>query len=315
MEYIEKVLGIKTKRIEYEFNDLPNYLINRYDIKMYRLDDKHVIFLFVKGEIEDVSDVKKHISKIKNIYGLDVVLNLDRVTYRQRECLIRERIAFIVLNKQIYLPFMAAYLQGKCDSEVTKQESLLPSTQLLLLYFIYSGARELQTSIASKELNLTPTSISRACRQIEQLNILEVKKLGVNKFLYYYGSPKDLFDDCQKYFFNPVKREVYVDKQMVKNELKSGEFALAEYSMLNEPKINCYLSDCVSKYKGYMSDTLVDSDNQVQLEFWRYDPKILTDGNKVDRLSLALSLKDVEDERVQTAIDEMLETLWRDLNG
>ena len=54
----------------------------------------------------------------------------------------REKIAFIVDGKQIYLPFMAAYLQERCDAEKSDREEILPSAQMLLLYFIYEGAKE-----------------------------------------------------------------------------------------------------------------------------------------------------------------------------
>ena len=46
-----------------------------------------------------------------------------------------------------------------------------------------------------------------------------------------------------------------------------------------------------------------------------YDPKKLAAGNSVDRLSLALALDKDRDERVEEAVEEMLEQVWRDING
>ena len=43
---------------------------------------------------------------------------------------------------------------------------------------------------------------------------------------------------------------------------------------------------------------------------WRYNPHLLSKEDKVDELSLALSLRDDADERVEAAVDEMLEKLW-----
>ena len=46
-----------------------------------------------------------------------------------------------------------------------------------------------------------------------------------------------------------------------------------------------------------------------RIEIWKYNPALLSKGEQVDRLSLYLSLKDSDDERVQkecdTLIDEM----------
>ena len=48
---------------------------------------------------------------------------------------------------------------------------------------------------------------------------------------------------------------------------------------------------------------------QLQLEVWRYDPQILTEEETVDPFSLYLSLKETEDERIESALTEMMEKL------
>ena len=147
---------------------------------------------------------------IQNVENLPVVLVLKEITWRQKEYLIRERIPFVVENKQIYLPFMALYLQERCSAEKQQYEEILPSAQLLLLYFIYSGAQELSTSQASKELGLTPTSISRASRQLEEMKLVQTRKTGVQKILFSMDSPKELFQKVHKKLISPVKRTVYI---------------------------------------------------------------------------------------------------------
>ena len=44
----------------------------------------------------------------------------------------------------------------------------------------------------------------------------------------------------------------------------------------------------------------------VEFEIWHYDPRLLADKPLVDRLSLALSLSDIKDERVEISIDNLL---------
>ena len=43
-----------------------------------------------------------------------------------------------------------------------------------------------------------------------------------------------------------------------------------------------------------------------EFEVWHYDPRLLAEKPVVDRLSLALSLAHIADERVQISIDELL---------
>ena len=241
---------------------------------------------------------------------------LKEITWRQKEYLIRERIPFVVENKQIYLPFMALYLQERCSAEKQQYEEILPSAQLLLLYFIYSGAQELSTSQASKELGLTPTSISRASRQLEEMKLVQTRKTGVQKILFSMDSPKELFQKVQKKLISPVKRTVYIPKEFVKSELlESGYSALAEYSMLNAPNVTCFATEKISQWKGILTNNLQDSRTQVAVEMWRYNPRKLSNRKCVDELSLALALKEDSDERVEEAVEEMLNDLWRRIDG
>ena len=52
-----------------------------------------------------------------------------------------------------------------------------------------------------------------------------------------------------------------------------------------------------------------------KVEMWRYDPQKLSNTKMVDKLSLALSLREDTDERVEEAVEEMLNTLWRKIDG
>lgn len=115
---------------------------------------------------------------------------------------------------------------------------------------------------------------------------------------------------------NPVKRTVYVPKEYIGADmLVSGYSALAEYSMMSAPAVECYATDKISQWKNVMTNRLQDSKTQVAVEMWRYDPRILATGHSVDALSLALTLKDDTDERVEQAVEELLSEVWRKIDG
>lgn len=117
MEYLNKVLGIKVAYEDVEFEHLPNFIATRYQLQMVSMNEQKVIFLYPKTELEQIEVLKKHIARIQKNEHLPVVLALTELSYRQKEYLIREKIPFIVDGKQIYLPFMAVYLQERCDAE------------------------------------------------------------------------------------------------------------------------------------------------------------------------------------------------------
>ena len=297
MEYLKRVLGIEVLYENKALEHLPNFISTRYDSQKVSLSGQKAVFLYPKTELEQVETLKKHLERVKKVADRPVVLVLEQITARQKEYLLREKIAFIVDGKQIYLPFMAAYLQERCDAEKSDREEILPSAQMLLLYFIYEGAKELSTSQAAKDLDLTPTSISRASKQLEEMGTLQSRKIGVQKILFSENSPKELFYKAEKVLLNPVKRTVYVPCEEVKNELlESGYSALSQWN------------DCMTK-------DLQDSNSQVAVEMWRYDPRKLSKKKMVDELSLALSLREDADERVEEAVEEMLNDLWRKIDG
>ena len=234
MEYLKRVLGIEVLYENKALEHLPNFISTRYDSQKVSLSGQKAVFLYPKTELEQVETLKKHLERVKKVADCPVILVLEQITARQKEYVLREKIAFIVDGKQIYLPFMAAYLQERCDAEKSDREEILPSAQMLLLYYIYEGAKELSTSQAAKDLDLTPTSISRASKQLEGMGFLRSRKNGVQKILLSENSAKELFYKAEKVLLNPVKRTVYVPCEEVKSELlESGYFALAEYSMLN----------------------------------------------------------------------------------
>ncbi len=313
---MNRVLGIHIIYKDDKIPSMPNFIHARYRMQRVVLDGKDVVFLYPKAELDAVSAIKKHIDRIQKTVGMPVVLVPEYLMYRQKEYLLREKIPFIVDGKQIYLPFMAVYLQERCDGERQTTEIMLPSAQLLLLYYIYHGCGELLASEASNRLGFTPTSISRASRQLEEMELIHTEKRGVQKVLLSEKNPEEMFAMARDYFRNPVKRVIYVPKAEMNEELLvSGYHALSEYSMLTSPYVIALATDSIAAWEGVSSKQLQSSEDQYALELWRYDPKKLSDGEYVDRLSLAISLRDDRDERIEEAVEEMLAQVWRDIDG
>lgn len=316
MEYLKSVLGIRVVYIDSDVVPVPNYIHVRYRLQQVSLDGKKAVLVYPKTDLDSINAIKKHLERIQRTVGASAILVPDHLTYRQKKYLLRDHIPFIVDGKQIYLPFMAVYLQERCDSERPGITSILPSAQLLLLYYIYHGCGELLTSDAVDALSFTATSISRASRQLEDLGLVQTEKRGVQKVLYSEKEPRELFETAKSYLTNPVKRTIYVPRTEIKEKLLvSGYSALSEYSMLNPPAVRCYAAESISAWEKNASGKLQNSDDQCAVELWRYDPKKLVNREIVDRLSLALALQEDRDERIEEAVEEMLTGVWREIDG
>lgn len=315
MEYLTKTLGVRVVYGESKNKpSLPNYIYARYEMKEAAIDGIRTVFVCPKEDTDPADAVQKHLERIKDAYGAKPVLVLDRLTSRQKEYLLRRRIPFVVEGKQIYLPFMAAYLQERCDSEKRADRQLLPSAQVLLLYYIYHGCGEMLASDAGHALGFTAMSVSRASRQLEETGLVKTEKKGVGKVLLSDKAPRQLFEEAQPYLPGPIKRTVFVPRKEMKEDLPLAGFsALSDYSMLNPPVAACYATDSIIEWSKSASGVLMDETDQCELEMWRYNPRILSDGRCVDRLSLALSLRNSHDERTEEAVEEMLDKVWRDI--
>ncbi len=89
----------------------------------------------------------------------------------------------------------------------------------------------------------------------------------------------------------------------------AGETALARITMLNEPQqqVVAVTSDAIQQAKladiSFEPRAVADG---IAIQVWRYKPEMV-DKKTVDPLSLWLSLQDSQDNRIQTALDEIEE--------
>jgi hypothetical protein len=95
---------------------------------------------------------------------------------------------------------------------------------------------------------------------------------------------------------------------------KAGESALAEYSMMADPK-NRVIAINTSEWPGIKTLMKIDERDErdvdcIQIELWRYNPGGITTDESVDPLSLWLSLEYTKDERIEMARDELIENIW-----
>ena len=84
---------------------------------------------------------------------------------------------------------------------------------------------------------------------------------------------------------------------------------------MNPPLIDIYATDSVAAWEKDASNRLHSTEDQCAVELWRYDPRKLSTGSCVDRLSLILALSDEKDERIEEAVEIIMKNLWEELNG
>ena len=312
MKYIKDTLGIETHTEPWELAaKLPYYLSDGYEYKKAVLDGIHCLFMKPKGELDTLTAIKKHIAKVGETGRLPVVLELTGITARRRKSLIEARIPFVASDTQIYIPFLGVALTEKFSSEKKPAEIFMPSSQLLFFHYLYQNKPELHTGGMAEKLNLSAMQITRAIRQLKALGLISVRKEGVRMVLHSKENRCDLFERSKPVLLNPVRKKVYAEYNAIPDGLPlSAVSALSEQTMLGEPPTKTFaFFGKAGDLTG--TDTLVDNNTQVEIEYWKYDPVLLSQKpGIVDTLSLAVSMQTDNDPRVEQAVEQILNELW-----
>lgn len=75
--------------------------------------------------------------------------------------------------------------------------------------------------------------------------------------------------------------------------------------MINSPIVPSY----ATVHASNITEVLIDTERQVGIEVWKYDPSILTSDLSVDPLSLIMSYTAQDDERITKALESILAQL------
>ena len=307
---IDNVFGIS---ITYENWDkqraLPLYIAAGYNFQLAYIEHIRCIIITPREQLATIPALKKQIDQIKKVDNAHVVLRLEKVSFYRRKSLIENKIPFFT-DKQLYLPFIGTLLTDEKETDI-KLERFTVSTQMLFLAYWYNDKKQIYVSELAKFLPFSAMTISRAVKQLEVTNLFLITKDGVNKVIESKYDKKDLFEGIKQYLSSPIYKSGYIEKENAKkNMILAGESALSDKTMLNPSRVKTYAVYDKEYDQTLLEEELVNPEKQVKVEIWKYDPSIFSDKNMVDNISLVLSFRENTDERIEEAIEELMEREW-----
>jgi hypothetical protein len=174
--------------------------------------------------------------------------------------------------------------------------------------------REYTPSALALELGYSAMSMTRAFNELESTGLGEVTTEGRVRRLRFAMSKKDLWNRAQAFLRDPVKKRVWAEPLRGHlNAPAAGLTALAHLSQLAEPPrpvVAMRREDWkLARQRNELRELPHPSPESVEVELWRYDPELFARNGGVDRLSLYLSLRESRDERVEAALQIVLESL------
>lgn len=313
--YLLDTLGITvTLSKPTNVGSLPFFLQDSYDLYQIRLLNEDFIVLASKNDSElTPATIHKHIDIVSQQLRMKAVFLHSSISSFNRKRLIEYKAPFVIPGNQMYLPDLGIDLREYFIKKRSKTAILGPSTQAVILYALTKKMTEPVTPTQlAEELGYSRMTMTRSLDEIESAELAKVSVAGRKRLVHFDKNRRELWEKALPHLRSPVKENVWL-KALI-DELpvcQAGLTALACYSMLTPPKRQVYAAfakDWKAIKRKYPHEIISYPDEAgYELEVWSYSPGLFANGKIVDLFSLYLSLRDIKDERVESAMEEMIE--------
>ena len=321
-QYFEDVLGITPQALPWrEAEALPVFLRQGYSFFSAQILCTEVLLAFdVETTLRSPGTIRAQLQQVEARCGRPVVFVREQLEAFQRKRLIELKTAFVIPGNQMYLPELAIDLREHFRVLREIREHVSPATQVTVLDLLLRPLEEEQNSKAITErLGYTRMTMSRTFHELDALKLVEIQHRGRQRILIPPQNRRQLWLKAEPLLQSPVRSVHHISSRsgvgtlIGTDGLISGLSALSHYSMLQAPKTPAVA--VTSKQWLKLVDVMPpievhpDEYDALAVEVWTYDPALFSTPHVVDRLSLHLSLKHVRDERVEMALEEMLEQI------
>jgi len=314
-ERLEQFFECKVKISECKSKlPLPFFMTMR-EINQIELCGVRFAVVNVKNEAElTVAAMKKQQKQYEDALRCPVAYDVAVNSIAMRNALVRNRISFIELPGNVFLPFMGIVLQDRYIKQHIRADKMMPATQMVFLELLYMADNEsaLKSEIAER-LNLTKTSITRATAQLKEMGLISQKKTGTEIAISRNYSGREYYENAKEYLINPVQKTVTVmENESTWDMWYAGESALSRKTLLSSPRIEeraVYKGNEMVDQFDYADERVADRDSITKIQLWKYNPGYFVRNGVVDPVSLICSFKGNEDERIEMCMEELLEEL------
>lgn len=313
LQYLQQNIDTKATIKDWDAKQFLNLqLATTYDYSMVTVLDEE--FLLIRPiETQTIQKTMMHIARIQEKVDYDVAILLEDATRYRVKKMMEERVAFLTVDRQMYLPFLALHIKKRQGErkEIEPRKKFTAATQLVFLKVLYTKQEQFGVDELAKELNLSAMTVLRALDELQRLGLVHCEIGGQTgrKKVFETIDKKEYYRLGVVYLTNPVKKNIYV-REIPKDIkiYKGGLTALGEQTMLGEPDRKVYaFSGKIEEVEIYQVDKEQALEEMLPgIQIMKYDIGLITKNEYVDPVTLLLSL-DTVDDRIEIAIDELME--------
>jgi hypothetical protein len=316
--YLKEVLDVSVTSIPWNQADrLPFFLRDLYLFYKSSFLDTQCLLMVAREPTEQTpAVVRKHLDQVGKHWNAEVIYLHPLVSTYNRKRLIQQKVPFVVPGNQMYLPMLGIDFREHFRKKIAGGSILSPSTQALVLHTLLNpGENVLTPSSMANRLDYSVMTLTRAFNELESAGLAEILQQGRERRLNFKWYGRELWGNAKEFMRSPVKKRTYIrDPHENWPGLTSGLTALSHFSKLAPPANPVYAIGSTDFEPIKARYDLFNSSNRMEpelceLEVWRYHPGLFAKKNLVDRFSLYLSLNKNNDERVQAALEEMMESV------
>lgn len=315
-KYLDETLGIDIPIAPWkEKKKLPLFLSDTYIFFESSILSVPCLFMISK-DMPSPNTLKKHWEFVTRTWDVLCVYVFETSSSYERKRLLQSHIPFIVPGNQIFLPDLGLNLTEYFKQKRKRKQLFSPATQAAILALLTGEKKERFTpSELAVTLGYSSMTMTRVFDELETNDIGKLIHTGRERWWIFKNGKKDLWEQTNSFLRSPIKRREYIKLLPGKKTLKlplASISALAEVTMLAPPHLPAYaigLEDYqqTDTPKGFFLSPEDEADFELQI--WYYNPKLFSKDGSVDPFSLYLSLRDEKDERVEAALEELMENI------
>lgn len=316
LNYLKEIFGINIKT-EYRkfYNAFPMYMMERYKfcfIKILGDDKSYVLVEPLKRQDININQLKK---QMKQIYGCSESMPIfvfESLRLSQRNILVRNQIPFIQPDNQIYIPNIVINLSQKEIIQKDYGNEFSIAAQVTYIYLLLNDIKETNAPRLAAEMPYSKITFNRALSELVSRKLLYTEGKATRK-MYKTIDRDEMWKKGKKFLFNPVEKVFYATYDLSHEGLYiSGETALARLGTSLTVPDTFFYATTSEKIKSIDKKRFVNkydivTEDYFVIEQFKYDPGFLSTSHYVDIISLYAQLKDNDDERMQIALEELLE--------
>lgn len=318
-DYVRQTTGREPDIQRWSGSALPAYLKQRYEPHVLVLAGEAWLAVFLRqADPAPPLQLAKQLAQLAELATprpRGTCLVADHLSPYLRRRLVELGQAFVVPGRQLFWPAIgsAETTQRPKRLRPTPVQTLGPTAQQLLIALLLRRLLPPVTVTGAAEaLGCTAASISQAVKALEANDLVRAALEGRERHLHLAAEPEVVWRRAQPFLRSPVRqrRRIAIAGRPPEADVRAGESALAAMTDLAEPKEPTYALASRHWPRKDPPEGIPTADvGTCVVELWRYAPHVTAERGCVDPLSLALSMAGAKDERVQLALEALMETL------